>query len=231
MKKIMWFLAILPVIVTSIVLQFMPDTIPMHHDLAGNVDRWGSKTESFIFPVVILVITLFWHLLISVFEKKAAKGKTEKEQMEAGSNAKVLGIVGISQAVIFGVMHYFILYSSCKEAEMGSEAAVDIAKVSCILCGILFIVLGNFMTKTKKNGVAGVRTSWSMYNDVTWRKSNRIGAYCFMIAGLLTVITTAFFDGVVSTVFMLIYVLIAAAVAVVYSKKVYEQEKEKNGMG
>ena len=104
-------------------------------------------------------------------------------------------------------------------------------KVSCILCGLLFIVLGNFMTKTKKNGVAGVRTSWSMYNDVTWRKSNRIGAYCFVIAGILTVITTAFLDGVVSTVLMLIYVLIAAAVAVVYSKKVYEQEKEKNGMG
>ena len=231
MKKMMWFLAIIPVIVTSIVLPFMPDTIPMHHDLAGNIDRWGSKTESFSFPIVILFITLFWHLLMHAFEKKAAKGKTEKEQMEGKSNAKFLGIVGIAQALMFGCMHYFILYSSFKEAELGSSGAVDIAKVSCILCGILFIVLGNFMTKTKKNGVAGVRTSWSMYNDVTWRKSNRIGAYCFMIAGLLTVITTAFFDGVVSTVFMLIYVLIAAAVAVVYSKKVYEQEKEKNGMG
>ena len=227
MKKIMWFFAILPVLVTSIVFPLMPDTIPMHKDLAGNIDRWGSKTESFIFPIVILIITLFWHLLISVFEKKAAKGKTEKEQMEGASNAKFMGIVGIALAVMFGCMHYFILYSSCKEAVLGSSGAVDIAKVSCVLCGLLFIVLGNFMTKTKKNGVAGVRTSWSMYNDVTWRKSNRIGAYCFMIAGILTVITTAFFDGMVSTVLMLIYVLIAAAVAVVYSKKVYEQEKEK----
>ena len=228
MKKMMWFLAIIPVIVTSIVLPFMPDTIPMHHDLAGNIDRWGSKTECFVFPVIILFITLFWHLLMRAFEKKAAKGKSEKEQMEGASNAKFLGIVGIAQALMFGCMHYFILYSSFKEAELGSSGAVDIAKVSCVLCGLLFIVLGNFMTKTKKNGVAGVRTSWSMYNDVTWRKSNRIGAYCFMIAGILTVITTAFLDGVVSTVLMLIYVLIAAAVAVVYTKKVYEQEKEKN---
>lgn len=227
MKKIMWFVAILPLIVTSIVLPYVPDTIPMHHDLAGNIDRWGSKTECFIFPVVILFITLSWHLLMRAFEKKAVKGKTDKEQMEAGSNAKFLGIVGIAQAVMFGCMHYFILYSSCKEAEMGTNGAVDIAKVSCVLCGLMFIVLGNFMTKTKKNGVAGVRTSWSMYNDVTWRKSNRIGGYCFVIAGFLTVISTSFLDGVVSTVFMLIYVLTAAAVSVVYSKKVYEQEKEK----
>ena len=75
MKKMMWFFAILPVLVTSIVLPLMPDTIPMHHDLAGNIDRWGSKTECFVFPVIILFITLFWHLLMRAFEKKAEKGK------------------------------------------------------------------------------------------------------------------------------------------------------------
>ena len=60
MKKVMWIVAMIPVVVTSVVLQFMPDIIPMHHDLEGNTDRWGSKTESFIFPVIILFITLFW---------------------------------------------------------------------------------------------------------------------------------------------------------------------------
>ena len=59
MKKVMWIVAMIPVVVTSVVLQFMPDIIPMHHDLEGNTDRWGSKTESFIFPVIILFITLF----------------------------------------------------------------------------------------------------------------------------------------------------------------------------
>ena len=85
MKKIMWIAAFIPVIVTSIVLQFLPDVIPMHHDIEGNIDRWGSKTESFIFPIVILVITLFWHLLIYFFEKKAENAGTEKAQMEASS--------------------------------------------------------------------------------------------------------------------------------------------------
>lgn len=55
MKKIMWIVAMIPVVVTSVVLQFMPDIIPMHHDLEGNTDRWGSKTESFIFPVIYFV--------------------------------------------------------------------------------------------------------------------------------------------------------------------------------
>ena len=220
MKKIMWCAAMIPVIVTSIVLQFMPDKIPMHHDFAGNTDRWGSKTESFIFPIVILFVTFFWHLMILAFEKKAGRAETEKEQMEAKSNAKFLSIVGISQAVMFGIMHYFIMYSSYRQASLGStKATVDIAKISCILCGILFIVLGNFMTKAKKNVVAGLRTTWSMYNDNTWRKSNRIGAICLIIAGVLTVVATVFANGMVSTILLLVYVLLAAIVAVWYSKK------------
>ena len=228
MKKIMWCAAMIPAIVTSIVLQFMPDKIPMHHDFAGNTDRWGSKTESFIFPIVILFVTLFWHLMILAFEKKAGRAETEKEQMEAKSNAKFLSIVGISQAVMFGIMHYFIMYSSYRQASLGStKATVDIAKISCILCGILFIVLGNFMTKAKKNVVAGLRTTWSMYNDNTWRKSNRIGAICLIIAGVLTVVATVFANGMVSTILLLVYVLLAAIVAVWYSKKVYDQEKKK----
>ena len=183
MKKIMWIVAMIPVVVTSVVLQFMPDIIPMHHDLEGNTDRWGSKTESFIFPVIILFITMFWHLLIYVFEKKSK------------------------------IMHYFILYSSWIQANAGGEhAVIDIAKVSCILCGIIFIVLGNFMTKAKRNAVVGVRTVWSMHNDNTWRKS---------------IITTVFTSGMTGTIFMLIYLLLATIVTVVYSKKIYDKEIKK----
>lgn len=228
MKRIMWIAAMIPLVVTSVVLQFMPDVIPMHHDLEGNTDRWGSKTESLIFPVIILFITLFWHLLIHAFEKKSIKAKTEKEQMEAKSSAKVLCIVGLSQAIMFGIMHYFILYSSWIQANTGSlQSAIDIAKVSCILCGIMFIVLGNFMTKAKRNAVVGLRTVWSMYNDNTWRKSNRFAAICIIVTGLLTIITTVYTSGMTGTIFMLIYLLLATVAAAIYSKKIYDKEIDK----
>lgn len=152
--------------------------------------------------------------------RKIKNANTEKEQMEAKSSAKVLCVVGISQAIMFGIMHYFILYSSWIQANAGGEhAVIDIAKVSCILCGIIFIVLGNFMTKAKRNAVVGVRTVWSMHNDNTWRKSNRFGAICIIITGLLTIITTVFTSGMTGTIFMLIYLLLATIVTVVYSKR------------
>ena len=62
-------------------------------------------------------------------EKKSITAKTEKEQMEAKSSAKVLCVVGLSQAIMFGIMHCFILYSSWIQANTGSsQATIDIAK-------------------------------------------------------------------------------------------------------
>lgn len=225
MKKAMWIVAMVPTVVTGFILQFLPDQIPMHYDLAGNTDRWGNKAESFISPVIILLLALFWHLMINAFEKKVVNAKAEKEQMEAKSNAKLLGIVGVSQTAMFGVMHFVILYGSWLQADLGSEkTAIDIAKLSCILCGILFLVLGNFMAKAKKNAIVGLRTGWSMYNDNTWRKSNRFGAVALVFTGLLTVFTTVWAGGNVSTILMLVYLLAAVLAAVLYSKRVYEQE-------
>ncbi len=229
MKKIMWTVAIIPVFITSVVLQFMPERIPMHHDFEGNTDRWGSKMECFVFPIIILLITLFWHFLINLYETKALKSKTEKEEMEAKSAMKVLGVVGITQAAMFGIMHVCILYSSYIQSSTGSlKSTLDIGKISCILCGVMFIVLGNYMTKAKMNSTVGLRTVWSMHNDNTWRKSNRFAAIALMIAGLLTVVTTVFVNTVMSTVFMLVYIVFMTIVSVAYSHKVYNQEIAKN---
>lgn len=122
-------------------------------------------------------------------------------------------------------------YSSYVQASTGgSKSTIDIAKVSCILCGIMFVVLGNFMTKAKKNSVVGVRTVWSMHNDNTWRKSNLIGAICIICAGLLTIITTVFANGIISTILMLVYIILASVIAVIYSKKEFDIERKKEGL-
>lgn len=228
MKKIMWAISILSFVLTAIVLQFMPDSVPMHYDLAGNADRWGSKYENFLFPVVILLLSLHWHLFIAHFEKKAAKASAEKERAEALSNAKVLKIVGISMAAMFTAMQGFILYSAYVEVSVNSaQAYVDIGKVSCILMGVMLIILGNYLPKTKKNHIAGLRVSWSMYNDITWRKCNRFGGTAMIIAGLCGIITTVFARSVIAVVLLLVYILAATVITLIYSHKVYVAELSK----
>ena len=233
MKKAMWVISFIALAGTAIVLQFMPDQVPMHYDAVGNIDRWGSKYENLIFPVIILAMSLFWTLFIRYYENKALKTADEKESTSAKSNAKVLGIVGLCMAAMFTVMQGFILYGAHSEAVSGAtQWTVDIGKVSVILMGIIFIVLGNFMTKTRINSTVGVRVSWSMYNDNTWRKSNRFGAFAIMFAGVLTIITAVLMKSSFgAAMVMLGYIIIASIITVIYAHKVYVQELELENKG
>ena len=233
MKKIMWIISFVSLAGTALALQFMPDLVPMHYDAFGNIDRWGSKYENLIFPMIILAMSLFWTLFMRYFEKKALKAADDKESAGAGSNAKVLGIVGLCMAGMFTVMQGFILYGAYSESVSGAtQWTVDIGKVSLILMGILFIVLGNYMTKTRINSVVGFRVSWSMYNDNTWRKSNRFGAYAIMAAGVVTIFIAAILNNSFGAAMAAAgAVMLAVVVTLVYSHKVYVQEiiSEKEG--
>ena len=83
MKKVMWIISFIPLVITAVVLGFLPDKVPMHYNSEGVIDRWGSKYENLLFPIIIIALTLFWHLFIRYFEKKAIKTQVEKEHKEA----------------------------------------------------------------------------------------------------------------------------------------------------
>lgn len=73
MQMIMWLISCIPLAGTAVVLLFMPDRVPMHYDITGTADRWGSKYEELIFPVIILAFCLFFTLMIRSCKKECAE--------------------------------------------------------------------------------------------------------------------------------------------------------------
>ncbi len=225
-KKMMWIISMISLVGTIIGLGFMPEKIPMHYDMEGNIDRWGSKYESLIFPVLIILITLFWFLLTVYYEKKLLKLTDEKEISGVKSNAKVLSIVGVCMALGFTVMQGFMLYQAYIEAVSGAlKWKFDLGNIYLIIGGIIIMVLGSLMTKTRINNFVGVRIVWSMYNDNTWEKSNRFGAYAFMAVGFLAILFPVIIDNsFTATMLFLGSLLLATILTVIYAHKVYIEE-------
>ena len=228
MKKIMWIISMASLVITAVVLQFMPDKVPMHYDIAGNVDRWGSKYENLIFPGLIILIALSMSLTISYFQRKAERISLDKEKQEALQNKKVLEIVGLVMTSMFFIMQGFILYGAWKGAlEEAKTQVVDIGKVSCVLLGAVLIILGYVVPKSKKNKVLGFRTAWTMYNDNTWEKSNRFAGIAMVISGVLTVITGVFMkNSFAATIVSLGYLLLSVIISLFYARRIYLQEKK-----
>ena len=53
MKTLKWILCILTVLSTVAMLFIFPDNIPVHFDINGIADRWGSKYEMLVLPIMM----------------------------------------------------------------------------------------------------------------------------------------------------------------------------------
>lgn len=227
-NKVLWGLAVLPALITTAVLPFMADSVPMHYDAAGTIDRWGSKYEHYIFPIIILVMALFWYCFLLYFRKKQIKAGTEKEREEAKNNEKVIYAVSVGQIVMFGIMHCFFLYTAFVEMQKNlSHMAIDSGVVLNVLLAAFMVIIGNILPKTKRNSVAGVRTVWSMESDETWAESNRFGGVTCIVSGILIFIEAMLVGGLASTFIMLGILLLWGVACVWYSYRAYRKYKRK----
>ena len=230
MKKVIWIVALIALIGTAAVLSFLPETVPVHFDAAWNADRWGSRLELLLLPVLLLPVSALWMVILNAIEKKAAGADEEKARENAGTNRRALGIMAVSLNVMLTLVQAWLLYQVHRAAEPGGEAAgAALDRLPFILMGLLFIVLGNLMPKTRRNAVVGIRTAKSMYNDDTWRRTNRFGGYAMVIAGILTVLAAALVTPpLAATVIVLVLVAAALIATLVYSGRVYTEEKERS---
>ena len=100
-----------------------------------------------------------------------------------------------------------------------------------VLMGITFILLANYMPKTRNNRNIGFRFPWTWYNDTTWNKSNRFASYVIMIAGVISVICSLFVDGVIAPMIIVGSLLIMLPIIMVYAYIIYRKEKSKDNEG
>lgn len=226
--KALWIVTLIPTIITAIVLQFLPDKVPMHYNIHGEIDRWGSKYENFLFPGMTILFTVFWVLLILYFNKRSVRDDLDvKLRDDAKSNAMILGYMAIGVTVLFGIIQCFILLFAYTNSKSSSGTLhISIYAVTNILLGILMIVFGILMPQTKRNAIVGVRTGWSMKNDNTWQYSNKYGGIVFMITGVIVIFAACLVPNFISTIIMLALLLIASIIIIIISYQAYRKFPE-----
>mgnify|MGYP002005469098 CR=1 FL=1 len=65
---------------------------------------------------------------------------------------------------------------------------LDVARVVIGAVGLLFAVIGNFLTKARSNFAVGIRTPWTLSSDEVWRQTHRVGGMAFTATGCLTLL-------------------------------------------
>lgn len=228
MKIAKGIIALLPLVITAAVLPFMPESVPMHYDINGNIDRMGSRYELLLMPLLIIVIVAVSAFVMKHYAKMA-ESSDDSQANSAKANRKVLNIITLAVPVVFGALQCGILYMTYRNAQ-ASDISVNsdlIVRLAFILTGVMCVVLGNYMPKTARNHFFGFRVSWSLYNENTWRKCNRMGGIVFMITGLLIIVTAAVVPAIAIVFLSLGYILAATVGLLIYAHKVYKVELAK----
>lgn len=217
MKKFVYLIAsIINAGITALCLYLSPYVIlPMHYGVSGYADRYASKWEIMIYTAIPAVIGIVYLVYSILTKKKESKNKKLIDR-------------------IFFAMFVFILVNlwcltiqalQCKNHMSNSTLAI-----LAITMGTMFLVLSNFLPKSRQNGMFGFRTFATLKSQTVWNKTHRlagtlgvVGSLALMLSGVLG----AMFESIAVYVFIAgiaVYLIIGIIIPCVYASVIYQKE-------
>jgi uncharacterized membrane protein len=156
-------------LVSLLLYPALPEQIPIHWDLHGNVDGWGDKRwAAFFGPAAGAATAALLFLLPYVSPRPFTV-----ESFRGTFNFAVVIVTGM-----FLFIHLVMLQAALRP---------DLDSGRVLIAGIFFALaaLGNILGRVRRNFWIGIRTPWTLASERVWERSHRLAARILTAAGLL----------------------------------------------
>ncbi len=148
--------------------------LPIHWNLQFEPDNFANKWLALLMlPSVSVFIALFMTFL--------PKFEPRKQNLLRSATA-YQGVFWAVQ-VLFLIMQISI-FSNAWQWGWSMERFVSLGMA------LLFLVMGNYLGKTRSTFVFGIRTPWTLSSETVWRKTHRTAGYGLVVVGALTLLVT-----------------------------------------
>lgn len=200
-------LVVLALVASAIAWPRLPQRAPMHWNLAGEVDRYGSRLEAaFAMPAVMLLVLVLMYVLPRIDPRRASYAKM------AGTYDTVITLTLVTLLAIHGTL---------LATALGYPVPMDSAIP--LIIGVLLIGLGNVLPRARPNWWFGVRTPWTLSSDRVWTRTHRVAGYTMVMAGIALLLIAAI-DARWARNALIVPVAAAAVIPVIYSYVAWRQE-------
>ncbi len=197
-------------VVAAVSWQQVPDRIPVHWNLQGEVDGYGGR---FMGLLLLPLVTLGIYVLLLVLPR-LDPGYVNYQSF-AGTYYLIRVTLVVFQAGIYGVT---------VAAAFGQQ--VDVGTIISVGVGALMVVLGNVLGKIRPNWFVGIRTPWTLSSKLSWDKTHRLAGWVFIALGPMIALV-----GVIRANWYLVATLALGGAGlawlVVYSYLVYRSDPER----
>ena len=189
--------------------------VPIHWGLDGQPNGWAPKWVALLIsPAIGAVLAIVFGVIPMIEPRRSNLARSSGFYLTAWAGAMV----------VLAVVHIVAV-------SLALGATVDIGRVVAIVVGLLYLVIGNFLPKTRSNFFAGIRTPWTLTSERSWTVTHRIGGWGFVLIGALSVVCGAL--GLVAAVPVLLVggmaILIPALVLVSY--RVWKTDPDRQTFG
>ncbi|WP_084397978.1 SdpI family protein [Henriciella aquimarina] len=167
----------------------LPDgSIPVHWNSAGVADDFAPRREAFLSLLIVPGTALFTAALMSL----APMIDPFRGNLRHSRKAYVATWAGVM--VLLAAVHGGIALMMVRGAN--ADPSNEFVRFIMAGCGLLFIVIGNYLPKTRKSFFLGIRTPWTLTSDYAWEKTHRLAGPLYILAGLIGIVTAFTLDGI-----------------------------------
>lgn len=202
-------LMIITLIVSIYLYPSLPDKMPSHWNIKGEVDAYSSKLSGVLNINLMNIGFYFLFLILPSIDPK---------KQNYANFRPAYNVIRYTFHLLFVALQYIVLLSS-----LGYK--FNVGTIVTLWVGIMFILLGNQMGRIKHNYFVGIRTPWTLADETVWVKTHRFSAPLWVVGGFIVGILS-FFSGTVAFIGLMIVIFTISIIPIIYSYLCFKNMKK-----
>ena len=187
----------------------LPAQLPSHWNIAGEVDAYASK-DFVVFQIPTFVLCIL--ILLMWLPTTDPKHENVKHNQPY-----------YNQLVLMMTFFFFSLHAYTIAWAYGFR--MNVGQFMSVLIGLLFVVIGAALNNIKQNWFFGIRTPWTISNEMIWEKTHKVAGNLFKAAGIL-VAGFSLYDPVKSFQIMMAMIIAIVTWSIVYPYILWKKIKK-----
>lgn len=165
---LIWVLALLPLAATLVLYSRLPQQVPIHWNMQGEVDGYGSRSALLWMGLIAPGCSLMMLVLPRLDPRRDNYPRFAKGYLA----------MRVLLAAFFGGVQIVSLYAAF------DATALPVGRLITAGTGLVICVIGNFMPKFKHNYFCGIKTPWALASEENWRRTHRLAGLVWFWGGL-----------------------------------------------
>jgi uncharacterized membrane protein len=194
---------------------YAPDIVPIHWNLEGKPDNYANKDIGlFLLPLINTGLYIFLYFI----------PKIDPNNEQLRQSLKSLQWIRLGTHGLLGIIMIWTTISTIEVSLLKPEWMFSIIS-------LFFAFLGRAMADVKQNYFVGIRTPWTLSNELVWDDTHRFTSPLWFYSGIGMAIVSAFlsfmgFGAEITLSVFLIWIAIIVIIPIAYSFKRFREEKK-----